>query len=334
MLSQKAIVFMISDFADAALERPLKRLALRHDVVAVTVDDPGERALPDVGLARFVDPETGETGRGGHERSGRAPRLRRTLATEREARQRAASPPRDRRGPVHTDEGTSSRCSALPTARDARRPVSARSTGAGTEPPTRADHARRATVPAPCAPRRSPASRSAGVGRRSRRGRPARLVSQGAAPGAPRVQLGVSVTPDTVTVGEPFVVQLRVQVPAGRPSRSRGADSGAAVAPLDPRRDTTRVDGATRDLLATYRLAAWDVGTLPIALGRSACGARRRDAQRRPGALAWSCVRCAGRQRAALPKPARPPMPDVGLWWLPVALAVLAASLSSRCSPG
>jgi uncharacterized protein (DUF58 family) len=38
------------------LERPLKRLALRHDVVAVTVGDPGERALPDVGLAAFVDP--------------------------------------------------------------------------------------------------------------------------------------------------------------------------------------------------------------------------------------------------------------------------------------
>jgi hypothetical protein len=28
-------------------------------VVAVTVDDPSERTLPDVGLARFVDPETG-----------------------------------------------------------------------------------------------------------------------------------------------------------------------------------------------------------------------------------------------------------------------------------
>jgi uncharacterized protein (DUF58 family) len=59
LLTHKAIVFIISDFQDPDLERPLKRLALRHDVVAVTIEDPGEFALPDVGLARFVDPETG-----------------------------------------------------------------------------------------------------------------------------------------------------------------------------------------------------------------------------------------------------------------------------------
>ena len=59
LLTHKAILFIISDFQDPDLERPLKRLALRHDVVAVTVEDPGELALPDVGLARFVDPETG-----------------------------------------------------------------------------------------------------------------------------------------------------------------------------------------------------------------------------------------------------------------------------------
>ena len=59
-LGSTAIVFVVSHFAEPVLERPLKRLALRHDVVAVTVEDPGERALPDVGLARFVDPETGE----------------------------------------------------------------------------------------------------------------------------------------------------------------------------------------------------------------------------------------------------------------------------------
>jgi uncharacterized protein (DUF58 family) len=59
LLAHKAIVFIVSDFADPDLEHPLKRLALRHDVVAVTVEDPGERTLPDIGLARFVDPETG-----------------------------------------------------------------------------------------------------------------------------------------------------------------------------------------------------------------------------------------------------------------------------------
>ena len=61
MLKQHTIIFIISDFLDADIEKPLKRLAQRHDVVAITVEDPSERVLPDVGLARFVDPETGAT---------------------------------------------------------------------------------------------------------------------------------------------------------------------------------------------------------------------------------------------------------------------------------
>ncbi len=59
MLTHTAIVFVVSDFLGAEVERPLKLLAQRHDVVAVTVEDPAEVALPDVGLARLVDPETG-----------------------------------------------------------------------------------------------------------------------------------------------------------------------------------------------------------------------------------------------------------------------------------
>jgi uncharacterized protein (DUF58 family) len=60
MLSHKAIIFVVSDFQSSELEQPLKLLAQRHDVVAVTVDDPSEQQLPDIGLARFVDPETGQ----------------------------------------------------------------------------------------------------------------------------------------------------------------------------------------------------------------------------------------------------------------------------------
>ncbi|MDB4898972.1 MAG: hypothetical protein JWN53_780, partial [Gemmatimonadetes bacterium] len=61
MLSHKSIIFVVSDFQSEELEQPLKLLAQRHDVVAVTVDDPSERELPDLGLARFIDPETGQT---------------------------------------------------------------------------------------------------------------------------------------------------------------------------------------------------------------------------------------------------------------------------------
>jgi hypothetical protein len=61
MLPHKSIIFVVSDFQAPSLEQPLKLLAQRHDVVAVTVDDPSEQVLPDLGLARFIDPETGQT---------------------------------------------------------------------------------------------------------------------------------------------------------------------------------------------------------------------------------------------------------------------------------
>ena len=59
VLTHHALVFVISDFVTAPIERPLKLLAQRHDLVAVVLDDPGERELPDLGVVRLVDPETG-----------------------------------------------------------------------------------------------------------------------------------------------------------------------------------------------------------------------------------------------------------------------------------
>ncbi len=61
MIAHKSIIFVVSDFQADEIEHPLKLLAQRHDVIAVTVDDPSERTLPDIGLARFIDPESGQT---------------------------------------------------------------------------------------------------------------------------------------------------------------------------------------------------------------------------------------------------------------------------------
>jgi uncharacterized protein (DUF58 family) len=61
MLPHKTIIFLVSDFLATEIERPLKMLAQRHDLVAVTIEDPSELELPDIGLARLVDPETGQT---------------------------------------------------------------------------------------------------------------------------------------------------------------------------------------------------------------------------------------------------------------------------------
>ena len=51
LLRHRSIVVVLSDFLATDWERPLRRLAARHEVVAVTVDDPRERTLPDAGRA-------------------------------------------------------------------------------------------------------------------------------------------------------------------------------------------------------------------------------------------------------------------------------------------
>lgn len=60
LLPHRSVVFLASDFIAADVEKPLARLAQRHDVIAVTLEDPSERVLPDIGAARLEDPETGE----------------------------------------------------------------------------------------------------------------------------------------------------------------------------------------------------------------------------------------------------------------------------------
>jgi uncharacterized protein (DUF58 family) len=60
-LRHRSVVLIISDFVAPPFDKELRLLARRHDVVAIVVDDPGESNLPDIGIARFVDPETGAT---------------------------------------------------------------------------------------------------------------------------------------------------------------------------------------------------------------------------------------------------------------------------------
>ena len=60
VLHRRSVVFLISDFIDEDYERPLQLMRRRHDMVAVSIFDPRERALPDVGFINLQDAETGE----------------------------------------------------------------------------------------------------------------------------------------------------------------------------------------------------------------------------------------------------------------------------------
>lgn len=59
VLKRRAIVFIISDFFDEGFSLPLATLAKRHDCTAVVVRDPSDENLPEVGLVRVRDPESG-----------------------------------------------------------------------------------------------------------------------------------------------------------------------------------------------------------------------------------------------------------------------------------
>lgn len=157
------------------------------------------------------------------------------------------------------------------------------------------------------------------------------LGAQGAAPdtsGAQQVQLGVSVQPDTVTVGEHFVVRVRVRAPRGATiGFPVGPDSGTTVEAVDPRREFASADTTMLERTAIYRLVAWTVGSQHIALGAlvvSSAGVDRRYALP-PMSVVVKSVR-PDDSTGRVPKPARdvmlaPPL----IWpWILGGLLVLA----------
>lgn len=59
-LRRGAILVVVSDFLAGGFEKPLERACRRHDVIAVRPIDAREEELPDVGIVRVEDLETGE----------------------------------------------------------------------------------------------------------------------------------------------------------------------------------------------------------------------------------------------------------------------------------
>jgi uncharacterized protein (DUF58 family) len=59
VLHRRAIVFLLSDFADADYEKSFQHTGRRHDLIAVPIRDPREEEMPKVGLLQLEDAETG-----------------------------------------------------------------------------------------------------------------------------------------------------------------------------------------------------------------------------------------------------------------------------------
>lgn len=162
------------------------------------------------------------------------------------------------------------------------------------------------------------------------------LPRDAAAQGASRipVQAGAVVDRDSVTVGDVVHLLVRVRAPRGATVNFPSAvDSLGPVQSLQP--PTVRDGSDTLDYtdrVATYTVAAWDVGTQPIRLGEVLV--QTDDDERRvqltlPSLIVRSVLPADTALR--VPKPARPLLPVrapiAWWWWLLAALAVIALGL-------
>lgn len=143
------------------------------------------------------------------------------------------------------------------------------------------------------------------------------------------VQRGVVIAPDSVTVGEPFRVVLRLRAPLGASIEfPAGPDSAAKVEALDPRLVRDNHDSTSVDQSATYRLAAWDIGAQPLDFGEAIV--RVGDRERR---VSFSELRVFVRTvlpadtALRVPKPARPLMELGRPWWIWLIAALAAIGL-------
>jgi uncharacterized protein (DUF58 family) len=60
LVSRRAIVVLLSDFEDQNYEKQLKTINRKHDLVNIVIRDRLEDTLPELGLLRLQDPETGQ----------------------------------------------------------------------------------------------------------------------------------------------------------------------------------------------------------------------------------------------------------------------------------
>ena len=145
------------------------------------------------------------------------------------------------------------------------------------------------------------------------------------------VQAGVTLERDTVTVGDVVRLTVRVRAPLGATINFPAAvDSLGPVQALEPPTVRNGADSAAAaDRIATYRLAAWDIGTQPVKLGDvliQTDDGERRVALALPAVFVRSVLPADTTLR--VPKPARPLLEaraPVPWWWW--ALAALAAVL-------
>jgi len=60
IVKKRSIIFILSDFHNQEFSKPLRILNKKHDIIAIKINDDREIKIPDVGMIRLEDEETGE----------------------------------------------------------------------------------------------------------------------------------------------------------------------------------------------------------------------------------------------------------------------------------
>jgi hypothetical protein len=150
------------------------------------------------------------------------------------------------------------------------------------------------------------------------------------------VQMGSKVTPDTVTVGQRFILLLKVRAPAGAEMQfPMAVDSSVSQKPTAPQIIGTPLVDSVADATGTtrtaaYRFTAWDIGPQPLGLGNIAVTVNGQTVYvslANQSVFVRSVLPADTTQR--IPKPLRPPIVLLPFNWLPwlLLLAAIAAAL-------
>lgn len=146
------------------------------------------------------------------------------------------------------------------------------------------------------------------------------------------VRFGVTKSKDSVTIGEPFEIRVRIRAPAGASIRfPENPDTAGTVQARDPRTIEAADSVQSLDQTASYHVAAWDVGTQPVRLADvvvSWNGGERRVPLGGISVFVRSVLPADSSLR--VPKPARPLWETRALpWWLLALLAAIAMAIAA-----
>lgn len=147
------------------------------------------------------------------------------------------------------------------------------------------------------------------------------------------LKMGFTVTPDTVLIGQPFNLLVKVHAPAGvrfEFPNSPDTTTENGVRPIELRGEKA-VSMLGDTAVALYRLVAWDIGAQPLRMAEvrvTLGGLERRAPLAAASVFVQSVLPALDDLR--IPKPARPliVLPVFNWWpWIALAIAIVVSSL-------